>query len=154
MKKFYVLILLITFYISTFAQTPTSTQSIHVEPGWNLMSLPFSVIDGTKNSVFPTATSSAFIFQNGYQGKDTLGNGIGFWVKFDSAETVLILGNFIFDDTIDVGTGWNIIGSLTVPIAMSNIKTDPPDIIVFDFFGYSNGNYQSTVQFGLNHFMS
>jgi uncharacterized protein (TIGR02145 family) len=140
MKKCYVLILVISFYFSAFAQT----QSIKVEAGWNLLSLPLSATDNTKRSLFPTAISDAFIYQNSYLPKDTLQNGYGFWLKFDSAETLSIVGDKLYDDTVEVNTGWNIIGSISTPVPIDSIKCDPPDIITSDFFCYSNGTYQPT----------
>jgi uncharacterized protein (TIGR02145 family) len=65
-------------------------------------------------------------------------------LKFDSAETIYIVGEAVLEDTIEVRTGWNIIGSLTVGIDVNAINTDPSSIIVSDFFGYVNGTYQST----------
>jgi uncharacterized protein (TIGR02145 family) len=140
MKNCYVLMFIVSFCISAFAQT----QSIKVEAGWNLISLPRCVIDSTKSSLFPTAISDAFIFQNVYVSKDTLENGFGFWLKFDSSQTIPISGNTIVEDTIAVQTDWNMIGALTVPIAVSRIKTDPPNITDSDFFDFTNGIYQST----------
>ncbi len=145
MKKCYFLILIVSFCISSFAQTTTSTQSIKVEAGWNLMSLPVSVSDGRKSLIFQNAISEAFIYQNSYLPKDTLQNGFGFWLKFDSTETISITGETVLEDTIEVRTGWNMIGSLTVPVAVNTITSDPPGIITSQFFGYNqSGVYQET----------
>jgi uncharacterized protein (TIGR02145 family) len=140
MKKCYILMLVVSFCLSAYAQT----QSIKVESGWNLMSLPLRVIDSTKSSLFPTAVSDAFIFQGIYISKDTLQNGFGFWLKFDSAQTISITGEIIYEDRVEVSTGWNMIGALTRPIAVNSIRTDIPGLIVSDFFGFTNGTYQST----------
>ena len=140
MKKCYVLMLIISFCISTFAQT----SSIHVEAGWNLLSLPVRVADGTKDALFPTAKSKAFVYQSSYQAVDTLQNGQGFWLKFDSAQTISLAGGVSFDDTIEVNAGWNMIGSLTNPIAVSTIKTDTSGLIVSDFYCYTSGSYHAT----------
>ena len=124
------------------AQVP---DSIRVEPGWNLISLPLSINDSTKSSLFPTATSDAFIYQNSYISKDTLGNGYGFWLKFDSAQSFNVMGDILFDDTILVHEGWNMIGSIMMPTPVSMIKTDPPGIIISNAFGYSPiSGYQSS----------
>jgi len=136
---------IVYFCVTSFAQTTTSTQSIQVEEGWNLLSLPVIVADGRKSSLFPTAISDAFIYENSYQPQDTLENGFGFWLKFGSSETIPITGDMILEDTIEVRTGWNIIGSLTALVAVSNIKSDPPDIITSQFFCYNQaGVYQET----------
>jgi uncharacterized protein (TIGR02145 family) len=139
MKKCYFLMLIITFCVSAYAQT----QSINVAPGWNLLSLPVIPTDSLKNSIFPTAASSAFIYRDSYQIKDTLQNGLGFWLKFDTAETVNISGEAIYDDTIEVKAGWNMIGSLSMPFYIDSIRTEPEGIIVSEFFNYPSGSSYS-----------
>ncbi len=66
-------------------------------------------------------------------------------MKFDSSEAFPINGNFIFDDSIKVATGWNLIGTLTVPIALSTIHSEPAELITSDVFGFVPGlGYQQT----------
>jgi len=149
--KLFVILVTITFFVAeSYTQPnlqvePLHYDSIQVDAGWNLLSLPVIVADGRKSSLFPTAISDAFIYENSYLPKDTLENGFGFWLKFDSAETIYITGDMIYSGTIDVRTGWNMIGSLTVPIAVSMIKSEPPDIISSEYFGYNqSGVYQET----------
>jgi uncharacterized protein (TIGR02145 family) len=125
--------LLIAFIYTINAQV---TDTIHVEPGWNLLSLPLKVVDGAKSSLFPSAISDAFVYQDNYLPKDTLENGYGFWVKFDSAETFLFEGESVHRDTINVSAGWNMIGSLTEIIHVNMVVTEPPGIIVSNFFNY------------------
>jgi uncharacterized protein (TIGR02145 family) len=152
MRIFYLLILVIIFCISAYAQT----QSLHVEAGWNLLSLPVHATDSIKSSLFPTATSAAFVFQNGYQAKDTLENGLGFWLKFDSAETIFISGDTIFVDTIDVHLGWNMIGSISSPVGVGTIKSEPSGIIASPYYSYVPGvGYQQTdsIQPGIGYWV-
>jgi len=113
------------------------TDTIQVKPGWNLLSLPVKVVDGTKSTLFPTAVSDAFIYQGNYVAKDTLENGYGFWLKFDTDETILIHGAAIFEATIHLYTGWNMIGSLTTPVLVSTIKSKLPGLFISDFFKYA-----------------
>ena len=133
-----------------------SVDTMKVETGWNLLSLPLIVTDGIKNSLFPTAVSDAFLYQNEYKAKDTLSNGYGFWMKFDSAETFVITGDTIFYDVMEVQPGWNLIGSLTTPAAVNMIRSNPIGIITSDFFYYSSGaGYQSadTIQPGKGYWV-
>jgi uncharacterized protein (TIGR02145 family) len=118
-----------------------STHAMRVAAGWNLLSLPASVGNGSRAFLFPSALSPAFVFRYpvGYHPQDTLQNGTGFWLKFASADTVLIPGNTSLVDTIQVQGGWNLIGSLTMPIAISAVKTEPTGIITSQFFGYVSG---------------
>jgi uncharacterized protein (TIGR02145 family) len=121
-----------------------SIDTMIVEAGWNLLSLPLVVTDGVKSSLFPSAASDAFLYRNEYIAEDTLANGYGFWMKFNTAENIVITGDTILYDGIEVQPGWNIIGSLTAPVVVTAIKSNPIGIIVSDFFYYSSGaGYQS-----------
>lgn len=60
-------------------RAPMNTQFISVSSGWNLMSVPLSPTNGDKDTLFPSATSLTFIYQNGYVPVDTLQHGKGFW---------------------------------------------------------------------------
>ena len=136
--------LLVFVVLPLFIAAPASAQStypIQVDSGWNLLSLPAGVSNGNLGVLFPSATSSAFVFRDptGYEKQDTLHNGEGFWLKFSSAETVFIQGHLLFGDTIDVFSGWNIVGALSVPIAVDSIETDPPGMIASQFVGYVPG---------------
>lgn len=149
MKILHISILTLAFCISSFTQHihrvgSLRLDSIQIGSGWNLLSLPLHAADSNKSSLFPAAVSSAFIYQNGYVAKDTLQNGYGFWLKFDSAETVYIAGEVISRDTIEVRTGWNMIGTLSFPIVAGAMQTDPAGIIVSDIFYFANGTYHST----------
>jgi len=118
------------------------TNSYGVAAGWNMISLPMTVSDGRKTVQFPTATSSAFGFDNsvGYVQRDTLRNLEGYWLKFDSAQNIPITGIPISQDTIDVRAGWSLIGSITNPVDVVNVVQIPPGILQSPFFEYS-GSY-------------
>ena len=107
-----------------------------------MISLPMTVSDGRKTAQFPTAISSAFGFDNtvGYMERDTLRNGEGYWLKFGSAQSVLITGIPLSRDTIDVRAGWNLIGSITSSINASVIVQIPSGIVQSPFFEF-NGSY-------------
>jgi uncharacterized protein (TIGR02145 family) len=118
-----------------------STISIHVNSGWNLLSLPASVTEGRTDSLFPTAVSPAYIFNqgSGYQRLDTLHNGPGFWLKFASEQTVVVEGDVVIRDTLVLQAGWNLIGGLSLLVPVDSIETNPPGIITADAFVYIAG---------------
>jgi uncharacterized protein (TIGR02145 family) len=118
-----------------------STISIHVNSGWNLLSLPASVTEGRTDSLFPTAVSPAYIFNrgSGYQRLDTLHNGPGFWLKFASEQTVVVEGDVVIRDTLVLQAGWNLIGGLSLPVVVDSIQTDPPGIVTAHIFTYVAG---------------
>lgn len=158
MKSFTMLSRLILFFILSviivYSLPAQVTDTIHVEAGWNLLSIPLAVPNAVKTSLFPTATSDAFIYEGFYTAKDTLEPGYGFWLKFDSPEIIQIIGNEIQGTTIEVRPGWNMIGSITSPIIVDSIRSNPPGIIASDFF-YYDGSYKTsdTIKPGLGYWI-
>jgi hypothetical protein len=74
---------------------------------------------------------------------NVIDNGIGYWIKFDSAFMSKIEGIAFMDDTLTVKTGWNLIGSTYLSQKVSSITTEPPNIILTPFYGYDN-SYSSS----------
>ncbi|TLY31539.1 MAG: T9SS type A sorting domain-containing protein [Ignavibacteria bacterium] len=118
--------------------------SVSVSKAWNMISLPVTVANGFKNSLFHHATSGAFAFTSfGYTAQDTLRNGVGYWLNFPENEVVAMVGNDRSTDTFIVAAGWNMVGSTTRPVAASSITSDPPGLLTSHFFGY-RGGYNSS----------
>ncbi|MBI4546892.1 MAG: choice-of-anchor D domain-containing protein [Ignavibacteriae bacterium] len=127
----------------------TIKTSIGISDGWNMLSLPAQVSDARKSIVYPTSISNAFAYDGGYVQRETLVNAIGYWLKFPSDSTLSITGNAIESDTITLKDKWNLIGSISYPVAVSSIIQVPPDILQSSFYGY-NGAYdvEDTIQPG------
>jgi photosystem II stability/assembly factor-like uncharacterized protein len=117
---------------------PTTT--IEISNDWNMVSLPMSVTDGRKEILFPNANSNAFTYNGSYESKDTLKNGIGYWLKFPEATSLQLYGNYITAETIAVSPGWNMIGSISTLLPVQAITASSGTTITSDFFGY-NGRY-------------
>jgi hypothetical protein len=116
------------------------------EKGWSLISIPSGCIDLRKKSLFPDVRSEAFYYEqmNGYVVAETLVNGVGYWLKMPSVITTLSFdGCPIYEDTIDVSVGWNLIGTLYIPIPTYSIESNPPGIVTSSFFGYNNSYYDA-----------
>ena len=114
-----------------------------VQRKWNMLSLPVKVNVALKDSIYPTARSKAFIYDNGYNMTDTLTNGIGYWLKFDSSASVLIDGSLLTCDTVTLHRGWNMIGGPSFPVTVSCIQL-PPDYILSNFYGYGTGYFTAS----------
>jgi hypothetical protein len=115
----------------------STTMSVQLNSGWNLLSLPLSVVDPSLTTIFPNAISKAFSFESAnYQQLDSLENGFGYWVKFGSSTPIEISGSPQLFDTIIVYQGWNMIGSLSTPVSTSSITSIPSNIIASNFYGY------------------
>ena len=114
--------------------------TLSLESEWNLISVPLTVNDHRKSSIYPMATSAAFAYQGSYVTADSLEFGRGYWLKFNVAQNVNITGFPRNEDTIEVSSKWNIIGSISVPIAVSTIGSIPPGMVVSSFFTYKTAN--------------
>lgn len=130
---------------SLYNYRPVISVPVLLNDRWNIISLPVKVYDQRKSILFPTAVSNAFAYNPnlGYAQKDTLINGSGYWLKFDSAQTISITGFPITLDTIEIEEGWNLIGSISTPVSVSSITSVPVGIVTSSFFSYSGG-YQQT----------
>jgi hypothetical protein len=112
-----------------------------VRGSWNLIALPLTVSDPRRTALFPSATSEAYTFDaaSGYVRRDSLLNGIGYWLKFADSGSVAISGYERTSDTVAIGAGWNLVGSLTSPIPVGAIQQIPTGILVSSFYGYGTG---------------
>jgi hypothetical protein len=108
---------------------------------WNLVSVPLVTESFDKNTLFPTSTSDAFSYVGGYSANSELSFGTGYWLKFNGAQQLAIIGNDVDSTTISVLEGWNLLGALSLPVDPSNITSSPEGIISSSFFGYRNGYY-------------
>lgn len=112
--------------------------------GWNMLSVPVTVSDLRKNQVFPSSNSNAFTFTlSGYIPEDTLRYDVGYWLKFPSAQDVTLFGGSREADTLQVVSGWNMIGSISTPVPVDNIIQIPSGIVVSSYYGYSGSSYFS-----------
>lgn len=114
---------------------------VNVHERWNMISLPVVVSDSAVTTVFPGATSSAYAYSGGYVTSSTLERGRGYWLKFGSTELVPLYGDTVSSDSIPVSMDWTLIGSITYPVPVSSIGSDPPGIIVSNFYGYDGAGY-------------
>jgi hypothetical protein len=115
-----------------------NTVSVSVNDGWNIVSVPLSFPSYDKASIFPASISDAFWYHDGgYVLTDTLKNGESYWLKFGNSETLSLVGDTLLTQAVHVSDGWNMIGSVTSPIVVSSITSDPPGLTTSKFFGYN-----------------
>ncbi len=131
----------------TFRRFTTAQSSVqyHLMSSWNLISLPLDVADGRRTALFPSSSSNAFDYvpASGYRVRDTLVHGVGYWLKFDESETIGLGGTPRYIDTIDVLSGWNLIGSISQSIPAAQVSSIPGGVITSQFFDYQ-GSYISS----------
>src|ERR1051326_6962328 len=113
-----------------------------VDGSWNPLSLPTAVSDHSKMAIYPTAISRAFAYSptDGYWVADPIPNGIGYWLKFSGPGYVPIPGHARTSDSVAISAGWNLIGSLSDPIAAASVLEAPGGLLTSPFFSY-RGSY-------------
>ncbi len=126
----------------TSVSLPVTTQYA-VSDRWNLISIPLTVTNYNKSALYATAVSNAFAYQGGYIAEATLANGSGYWLKFSGGQSVGITGMVRMRDSVTVQAGWNLVGSISSPVAVAGLGSIPGGIVASQFFGYSAG-YQIT----------
>ena len=105
---------------------------------WDMVSLPVRASDPRDHTVYPTSISDAFEYTpSGYIITDTLVPGVGYWMKFGSDENFAGTGGPILADTLNISAGWNLIGSISVPIDVDALVSIPPSITISNVFSYS-----------------
>ena len=115
--------------------------SVDVADQWNLVSVPLATDNYAKTALFPTAVSNAFSYASGagYVNEPTLKNGRAYWVKFSGDQTLTFYGFSRQLDSVAVTKGWNLIGAVSTPTAISSIVSIPGGIVTSNFFGYNAG---------------
>jgi hypothetical protein len=122
-----------------------TAEGIGVEPAplslalaskWNMVSLPLGVCNDTMLALFPSAKTNAYKYEGGsYKVSTTLQNGLGYWIKFDTAETFVINGAIIDMNSIPVVSGWNLIGAISRTIPLDSV-TPVGTTLASMFFAY------------------
>lgn len=118
----------------------TGTAAVIVTEGWNMISLPLDLPDPRSSALFPEASSPAFSYDGGYILRDSLVNGKGYWIKFPLGQEITLTGEPVNSDTVEVTTGWNLIGSISLSVSVAGIEQIPEGIVISPFFGY-DGTY-------------
>jgi serine protease AprX len=110
-----------------------------IQLGWNMLSLPNKLADHNRYSIYPSAISEAFIYNNSYISLDTIPEKVGFWLKSNSTLNVMMPGLPRLIDTIDVVAGWNMIGTLSDSVLMDSVIQIPDSIFYLshDVFTYT-----------------
>lgn len=115
--------------------------SISLAEGWNMISNPVTVANDSVRVLYPTsAFNYAYSFNGAYVQDYTMENGTGYWEKFSSAITQHLTGMPILRDTLNVLSGWNMVGTISNPVDTGTIVSVPPSLRGSLWYGY-NGAY-------------
>jgi hypothetical protein len=83
--------------------------------------------------------TAAYAYAGTYVAAPVLANGAGYWLKFGVAESLALIGSTFPRDTIDVTQGWNLIGSISTPVAVGAIGSVPGGMVASQFYDYDGG---------------
>jgi len=112
-----------------------------VATGWNMVSVPLTVRDFRKSSLFSSSVGGPYAYDATYVLRDTLRIGAGYWIKLPDGGTITLSGDSVGSTTIPLQTHWNMIGSITRPVPVESITSVPPGLVVSQFFGYDGVGY-------------
>ena len=113
----------------------TGVQFVQPE-GWRMTSIPVKnseVLDSIAyNAFYPDALQMPFHYdrEQGYYLTEFMKPGRGYWLKFDSAQPFEFYGLELEEKEVELQEGWNMIGALSTPANVSDILSDPENIIV------------------------
>jgi hypothetical protein len=131
------------FFTGVGSSTGEITHTSNILSGWNMLSVPLEVSDLQTTTLYPSAISKAFGYNGSYSIADTLQYGMGYWLKFDSSESVNITGLKFELDSIPVYDKWNMIGCHSEIIPVDSISSNPGGMITSNFFGYDGTTYKT-----------
>lgn len=98
--------------------------------GWNLISLPVNMPGTNPFLLFPSGEpGTLFGFNGAYTDETVMDPGSGYWLLLNENEDVFYDELVLSQLDLSLSEGWNLIGTIGLPVAVSDI-TDPFDIIV------------------------
>lgn len=122
-----------------------ATSTFTLRPSWNLVSVPVAASGAGVADLFPNISSPGFAYSSGtgYQPASVLENGKGYWIRLPALQSVTMQGPARNADVIQLKAGWNLIGSLSVPVPVNTVGTG--GLALSHFFGYDGGYQQASV---------
>jgi hypothetical protein len=132
--------------------------NLNVNARWNMLSIPLEMKNNQLAEVFPSSRSEAFFYEpdsRKYYSEYSLARKKAYWLKFHSVVIVAVQGERVLSDTFNVKAGWNMIGSISVPVPVTSISSEPAGIRTSKFFSYQAGYIQSdTIKPGIGYWVN
>jgi predicted esterase len=135
---------------------PETTLQVPVQSRWSMVSCPLIVANDSVSNLFPLAVTKGYSYNpsSGYQEQERMLIGKGYWIRSSDSESVSFTGVGNYIDTINLDDGWNLIGSLTVPIDVKNIVIITDGLIISDVYGFSSSYFATdTIQPGKGYWI-
>ena len=102
---------------------------------------PVNTPDNQVIDLFPSATENTLYSfgTTGYVSQSELSPGMGYWLHFQDDGMAAISGLPIYQQTLNLMEGWNLISGISVEISTQQI-VDPSDILIPNtYYGYEPG---------------
>lgn len=125
-------------YFKIIARSPNLNSNYF--PIWRLVSIPDSLQDNRAEVLFVPASKFAYSLtpQGTYQRNSELSVSTGYWLKCGLPKYNLFQDSYLCDDTTKLYPGWNLISSLSNPIPVSKLYTQPDSLTTSAVFGYDD----------------
>lgn len=133
--------------LAAFARHGIVTIDVPELISWNMVSIPALVSNYSKASVYPMCNPNEIeVYQNGsyVSAPDPLSNGVGYFAKFPSAQSVRYVGYEMTSKAMSVNTDWNIIGSISYTVPTYAVIQNPSGIVISNYFKYESGYVVTT----------
>ncbi len=117
--------------------------SYRVSPGYNMISLPLVVEDNSVDAVCPDTIgienrAYRYSTESGrWVTVDNIEPGEGYAVLFSQDKDVIVWGYPIYNMSIDIALGWNLIGSVMGSVSEDEIITEPSDLLLPGLWWYN-----------------
>jgi hypothetical protein len=131
--------------ISAIFTSVATELDVNLAKGWNMVSLPVAAVPATRAAIYPGSLSPLYQFTSGYQPAETLQLGAGYWLKLPVAQSAHLTGGSVLAVAVPLVEGWNLVGSISIPVPVNTILSDPPGLVSSAFFGY-DGSYQTAAE--------
>jgi len=126
-----------------------TSKRMEICPGWNMVSLPVVPPEYPPSIVFPETPVGMYEFNpqtRNYETTERFVAGKGYWLFSLESDTTWIAGMELNHFNANIRSGWNMIGTIAAPIAVSDISTSIDGSIVPPVFKYncSTSEYEAT----------
>tara|TARA_Y100000588_G_scaffold395316_1_gene523106 strand:- start:32362 stop:34911 length:2550 start_codon:yes stop_codon:yes gene_type:complete len=108
---------------------------------WNLLGNPVYTQSNHVNDIFPLSTDNTlYTFgSSGYIAQSNMEPGIGYWLHFSEVGLTTITGLPIYEQSLNLMEGWNLISGISLPISTTQIYDSDNILVPNTFYGYESG---------------
>lgn len=131
-----------TFVLHPSKIDTLQTHEVSRPAGWSMVSSPLLLNGADYATAFLRSASSPTAFRRGYVA-DSVRPGVGYWLKSADSSGLSITGVPVDAETVEVEAGWNMIGSIAVPVPVGGIASADSTLELSPFYSYvpASGQY-------------